>query len=53
MAAREKTLINPTRRNVIIEDALWRKVEERARVEDRTISSLIRIALKEYLERHT
>lgn len=50
-AARPTQLKNPTRRNVIIEDALWRKVQDQAKAEDRTVSSLVRMALKEYLDR--
>lgn len=51
MTPRPKNLISPTRRNVIIEDSLWRQVKERAKLEDRTISSLIRLVLKQYVER--
>lgn len=52
VAPRAKTLVSPTRRNLIIEDALFRRVKEQARKEDRTASSLVRLALKDYLEKH-
>jgi hypothetical protein len=52
MTPKAKTLISPSRRNLIIEDALFRRVKEQARKEDRTVSSLVRLALKEYLEKH-
>jgi hypothetical protein len=53
MAPRTKTLISPSRRNLIIEDALFRRVKDHAKKEDRTVSSLVRLALKEYLEKHS
>lgn len=49
--ARVRILLKPKRHNLILEDALWDRLIERARAEDRSLSSLTRLAIKEYLQR--
>ena len=53
MTPRAKSLTKWERRNLIIEDTLWRQIKEQARKEDRTASSLVRVALKEYIEKRS
>lgn len=51
MTPRPKALGKWTRRNIIIDDALWQRIKDRAKSEDRTPSALIRVVVKEYLTR--
>lgn len=47
---RPSTLTNPIRRNVIIEQDVWRAISARAAAEGRSVSDVIREALRKYLE---
>ncbi|HBL16408.1 MAG: hypothetical protein A2X36_03490 [Elusimicrobia bacterium GWA2_69_24] len=49
--ARVRILVRPQRRNLVLEDGLWSLLIARARVEDRSLSSLTRKAIREYLEK--
>lgn len=46
---RPTTLTNAIRRNVIIEQDVWRAISARAAAEDRSASDVIREALRQYL----
>jgi len=47
--ARVRILKKPTRRNLILEADLWERLIDRARAEDRSLSSVTRRALSDYL----
>lgn len=49
MASRPRTLQKPTRRNILIEGDLWRRLMERAQKEERSASFLVRAALRKFL----
>ena len=49
--ARVRILVRPKRRNLILEEGLWSLLIDRARAEDRSLSSLTRKAIREYLEK--
>lgn len=51
MTPRAKRFETTDRRNLIIDEALWRKLKDRAEKEERTISALVRVILKDYLDR--
>lgn len=51
MTPRAKTLGAWKRRNIVVEDVLWRKIKERAFREERTVSEIIREAIKDYVGR--
>jgi hypothetical protein len=51
MTPRTKRFEPTDRRNLIIDAALWRKLKAQAEKDERTISALVRVILKEYLDR--
>jgi Arc/MetJ family transcription regulator len=52
MTPAPKTLSGKTtRRNIMIEDSMWQRAIRAAKTEDRTVSSVVRLALKEFLDK--
>lgn len=51
MTPREARFEKTDRRNLIIDEPLWRKIKAEAERSERTISALVRVILKEYLDR--
>ena len=51
MTPREKRFEKTDRKNLIIDAPLWRGLKLRAEKEERTISALVRLILRDYLDK--
>ena len=51
MTPRAKRFEKTDRKNLIIDAPLWRRLKAHAEKDERTISALVRLILKEYLDK--